>query len=93
MAVKVIFEVKAKPGTGVELVAFFRSILPDTRAHDGCISVVTLQNSDDADDVVVVEAWESRRQYEKYLAWQRDRVPSPGSWRASPRHRASATST
>ncbi len=76
MAVKVILEVKAKPGTGDELVAFFRSILPDTRAHDGCISVETLQNSDDADQVVVVEAWESRGQYETYLAWQRDRGTS-----------------
>jgi quinol monooxygenase YgiN len=76
MAVKVILEVKAKPGTGNELVAFFRSILGDTRAHDGCVSVETLRNSDDADHVVVVEAWESRGQYEKYLAWQRDRGTS-----------------
>lgn len=76
MAVKVILKVKAKTGTGDELVAFVRSILPDTRAHNGCISVETLQNSDDADQVVVVEAWESRGQYEKYLAWQRDRGTS-----------------
>ena len=76
MAVKVILEVKAKPGTGADLVAFFRSILPATRAHDGCISVETLQNSDDVDAVAVVEAWESRGQYEKYLAWQRDRGTS-----------------
>ena len=76
MAVKVILEVKAKTGTGDELVAFFKSILPDTRAHDGCISVETLQNSDDADHVVVVEAWEFRGQYETYLAWQRDRGTS-----------------
>ena len=76
MAAGVILEVKAKPGTGDELVAFFRSILPETRAHDGCTSVETLRNSDDPDQVVVVEVWESREQYEKYLAWQRDRGPS-----------------
>ena len=73
MAVSVILEVKAKPGTGDELVAFFRSILPETRAFEGCTSVETLQNSDDADNVVLVEMWEDREQYEKYLAWRRER--------------------
>ena len=37
MAVRVILEVQAKPGTGDELVAFFRSILADTRAYEGCL--------------------------------------------------------
>ena len=73
MAVRVIPEVRAKPGTGDEVVAFFGSILPETRAYEGCTSVDTLQNADDADNVVVVEVWESREQYEKYLAWQRER--------------------
>ncbi len=76
MAVRVLLEVKAKPGTGDELVAFFRSILPETRAYEGCNSVDTLQNRDDADNLVVVEEWESHGQYEKYLAWQRERGTS-----------------
>ena len=76
MAVRVILEVKAKPGTGDELVAFFRSILPETRAYEGCTSVDALQNSDDADSVVVVEEWETHEQYENYLAWQRERGTS-----------------
>ncbi len=76
MAVRVILEVKAKPGTGDELVAFFGSIMPETRAYEGCTRVDTLQNSDDADSVMVVEEWDSREQYEKYLAWQRERGTS-----------------
>ena len=76
MATKVILEVRAKPGTGAELIAFFRSVLPETRAYEGCTSVETLQNSDDADNVVLVEIWETREQYEKYLAWQRERGTS-----------------
>ena len=76
MAARVILEVKAKPGTGDELIAFFRSVLPETRAYEGCTSVETLRNSDDADNVVVVEVWETREQYEKYLAWQRERGTS-----------------
>ena len=73
MAAKVILDVKAKPGTGDELMAFFRSILPETRAYEGCTSVDTLQNSEDADNVVLVEEWDSRERYENYLAWQRER--------------------
>lgn len=42
MAVRVILEVRAKPGTGDEVVAFFGSILPETRAYEGCTSVDTL---------------------------------------------------
>ncbi len=76
MAVRVIVNAKAKPGTGDEIVAFFRSILPETRAYEGCVSVDALQNSDDADNVVLVEEWASREQYEKYLAWQRERGTS-----------------
>lgn len=72
MAVRVILEVKAKPGTGDEVVAFFGSILPETRAYEGCTSIDTLQNSEDPGNVVV-EVWDSRGQYEKYLAWQRER--------------------
>ena len=76
MATRVILDVKGKPGTGNELIAFFRSILPETRSHEGCTSVEALQNSDDADNVVLVEVWETREQYEKYLAWQRERGTS-----------------
>ena len=67
MAVRVILEVQAKPGTGDEVVAFFRSILPETRAYEGCTSVDALQNSDDADNMVVVEVWDSHEQYKEYL--------------------------
>ena len=76
MAVRVILEVKAKPGTGDELVAFFGSILAETRAYEGCTSVDTLRNRDDADNVLLVEEWESHEQYDNYLAWQRDRGTS-----------------
>ncbi len=76
MAVRVILEVKAKPGTGGELIAFFKSILPETRAYVGCTSVDVLRSCGDVDSVVVVEEWETREQYEQYLAWQRERGTS-----------------
>lgn len=73
MAVRVILEAQAKPGTGDEVVELLRSILVETRAYEGCTSIDTLQSSDDTDNVVLVEVWDSRKQYEKYLAWQRER--------------------
>ncbi len=53
MAVRMILEVKAKPGTGDEAVAFFRSVLPETRAYEGCASV-------DAHNVVSAEVRDTR---------------------------------
>ena len=93
MAKRVILEVKAKPGTGDELVAFFRSILPETRAHEGCTSVDALQNSDDADNVVLVEVWESREQHETTWPGSGRGVPATGSKGPSPNRRSSGTST
>ncbi len=70
MAVTVLLELKAKAGTGGGLVEVFKQILPDTRKFDGNVSVTTYQNQDDPDTVVLVEEWESRPAYEKYLAWR-----------------------
>ena len=72
MAVRVLLEVKAKPGTGNDLVAVFKSALPETRAYEGCIGIDTLQSSDDPDNLLLVEVWETRGHYEKYLAWRQE---------------------
>ncbi|MGR8918325.1 MAG: putative quinol monooxygenase [Gammaproteobacteria bacterium] len=48
------------------------SILPDTRAYDGCISVVATQDQDNPNTIVAVERWESRQHYEKYFAWRQE---------------------
>ena len=70
MAVTVLLELKAKSGTGGGLVGVFKQILPDTRAFDGNIGVTVLQNQDDPDTLVLVEEWETKPHYEKYLAWR-----------------------
>ena len=46
--------------------------MSDARDYEGCRGVDTLQNSDDADNVVLVEEWETREQYENYVAWRRE---------------------
>ena len=72
MATTVILEVKAKPGTGNDVVATFKSILGDTRAYDGCQGVDVYQSSDEPEVVILVEKWDSRGQYEKYLGWRQE---------------------
>lgn len=71
MTVRVVLQARAKPGSGNEVAAFFQSIMPGTRAYEGCKFAGIYQNSEDADDVVLVEAWESREHYERYLEWRR----------------------
>ncbi|MCH9670932.1 MAG: antibiotic biosynthesis monooxygenase [Gammaproteobacteria bacterium] len=70
MATTILLEATAKAGTGASLVAFFKSILADTRAYDGCIGVEVCTNQDEPDVVVLIERWESRAKYEKYLGWR-----------------------
>jgi quinol monooxygenase YgiN len=69
----VILEATAKKGTGAQLVEAFRGLLPDTRNKQGCEAVEVTTNLDDADNLVLVERWATRRDYEAYLAWRQQR--------------------
>ena len=70
MAVTILLEVRAKEGTGNDLLATMKGILPDTRSYDGCINLNVYQNQDDSDVLVLVENFESKAHYEKYVAWR-----------------------
>ena len=50
----------------------FKDILGDTRAYDGCSGVEVINNQDDASIIVLIEKWESRAKYEKYLGWREE---------------------
>ncbi|PCK09312.1 MAG: antibiotic biosynthesis monooxygenase [Alteromonadaceae bacterium] len=70
MSVIVILELQSKPDTIDELKAALKSILPDTRAFDGCLSVQVTANQDDPCNLVLIEKWESRQHNETYMAWR-----------------------
>ena len=72
MSVLVILEVKAKPNSREALTDYFRKNLPDTREYDGCQNITT-HLSDDGVSVVLVEHWDSKEHYDKYLAWRTER--------------------
>lgn len=70
MSVNVILEVQSKLESIDELKSTFENILPDTRSYDGCIGVQVIGNQDDPLNLVLLETWESRQHYEKYLGWR-----------------------
>lgn len=70
MGCVVLLEIQAKPERAREAVEFFKKNLPDTRSYDGCQSVDVYDNMDKPGNIVVYERWDSRPQYEKYLAWR-----------------------
>lgn len=73
MSVLVIVDFKAKPENFEDLNNWFKNELHHTRATDGCIGVTVHRNQDNPNNVVIVETWDSRSHYEKYLGWRAER--------------------
>ncbi|MEQ8661546.1 MAG: antibiotic biosynthesis monooxygenase family protein [Gammaproteobacteria bacterium] len=70
MACQVLLEATIKEGCHDRLRARFVELLPDTRGFDGCIYLYIVKDQDDPTKIIIVELWESRAHYEKYLAWR-----------------------
>ena len=68
----VILELRAKQGTGNDLVATFKKVLPLTRESEELISIELIQNQDDPDALVFIEGWETRSHYEQYFAQRKE---------------------
>ncbi len=70
MAVLVLLEAKAKPEAVDGLKELFRKRLDETRTYDGCQGITAHTNTEDGRTFVLVEHWESKEHYERYLAWR-----------------------
>jgi quinol monooxygenase YgiN len=70
MSTIVLLELHAKPGAANEVKALLKELLPDTRAYAGCQGIDIYSNSDDENNLVFYERWDSRAHYDKYLAWR-----------------------
>ncbi|MFT4585442.1 MAG: quinol monooxygenase YgiN [Gammaproteobacteria bacterium] len=55
-------------------VANFKALLtlhlPDARTFDGCGSAQVIENQDNGTNILILELWASRDQFEKYIAWR-----------------------
>ncbi len=70
MSCQVILEFNVKNESIEAARSWLKRILPDTRSFDGCISIAVVQNQDDPTGLVVLEQWNSRQHYERYLQWR-----------------------
>lgn len=86
MTCQVILEFKAKPGAIEKAKAWLRSVLPDTRGFEGCLTLYCIQDQDEPDAILIIEQWAKRENYEKYLAWRGERgdMETFGSFMAGP---------
>ena len=66
-------DVLAKPGTGAQVLATFRELLPDTRQKEGFEEIVAHVDQDNADRIMLYERWRDRAAHESYLAWRTER--------------------
>ncbi len=73
MTCQVTLEIKTKPECLEQARAWFRANLPDTRAYAGCVNLHIAQNQDDPNELMIVELWDTRAAYEKYLGWRSER--------------------
>ena len=71
MSVLVLLEAQMKAPDEVE--KLLREEIGKTRAYDGCEGLTIHRNLDDTNTLVLVERWETRGHYEKYLAWREER--------------------
>ncbi len=54
-------------------------VLLDTRAFDGYATLHIVRNYEVPNSIVIVEQWDSREHYDRYLAWRTERA----TWRCS----------
>ena len=86
MSVLILLELTTKPGNANDLTNWLRDELHHTRGADGCNGMTVHKNQDDPNNMVMVENWDSKAQYEKYLAWRTERgdMEKLGAWVAGP---------
>ncbi|NND76122.1 MAG: hypothetical protein HKN44_14050 [Ilumatobacter sp.] len=70
MSHTVLIEFSCAEGKGPEFAGVLRSVLPDTRAYEGCELVETYTDQDHPDTVMLWEKWRAKEDQESYLAWR-----------------------
>jgi quinol monooxygenase YgiN len=71
--VLVTVEFAARPGRRRDLEEYLATLLPDTRAFDGSLEVMTFVPDGVEDAIVVQELWVSSDAYDAYVAWREQR--------------------
>lgn len=67
-SIRVIARIITKPGTGDRVKSVLSDLIEPTRQELGCISYELLQNSQDSDELVLLEEWEDRTALDSHTA-------------------------
>ena len=59
-----------KPERAEEFISLLKSLLPDTRAYEGCLRVDVYQDQGNPGNILLVEDWTSKQHQEKYQEWR-----------------------
>lgn len=70
MSVTVLLEAPVKSEEISNMKSFLAGLFPESLAYDGCQALDLYFNTDDENQMVMIERWESRSHHEKYLAWR-----------------------
>lgn len=70
MTVSVLFEGTLKSGEQDVFTDLCREAFKVTRAYDGCQTIDLTYNTEDENNWVLTETWDSKEQYEKYVAFR-----------------------
>ena len=70
MAVLMLLEATAKGERVSELKRLLKERVPETRAFDGCQDSTAYLSVDDGRTVLIVDHWDSKEAYQKYMAWR-----------------------
>ena len=86
MAVTVLLEAQTQDGQADGLLDFLKQILPDTRNYEGYIDINVIQDQDNPNTIILVEKWETKSHYEKYLQWRTENgdIDKLGSFMTGP---------
>lgn len=66
----VTFVLDLKPDAAEQMREGFAAALPDTRNFPGCRSVHVYEDIATTNRLILIENWDSRDAYERYLAWR-----------------------
>ncbi len=70
MSIRVLLEASVKSDDVSNMKSYLAEIFPGTRSYPGCQGIDAFFNTEDTANMVLVEHWDSRADFEKYLGWR-----------------------
>ncbi len=72
MSATAILDLQLKPESVETFHNWLKENLADTRAYEGCQSLVVYSNKEDPTNVIIYEIWDSVEHHQKYVAWREE---------------------